>query len=163
MTLQGLGYLGSIAGSWAMPLRGPRCCPSGVEPVPVSSKASITIARRTLMARPRRSAWAMGKRFRGWIARAQGGLCAGCAQPLNLAKKTKPSHADAPTIDHVAAKSGGGSPHLGNVIVMHRKCNNRKADRAPTGCERLWLETVNAKLSDEFEWCRSRTAPIAGE
>jgi hypothetical protein len=108
------------------------------------------------VAQRRRQAWAIGKRFRGWIARAQNGLCANCAQPLNLSKKTKATHADAPTMDHVKCRSNGGSPHLGNILVMHRKCNNRKGDREPTGCELVWLGMVNAKLRSEFDWVDKR-------
>lgn len=100
------------------------------------------------MARPRRECWALGKRFRGLLAQSQNNLCAGCGMPLNVSRKTKPTHADYPTLDHVTPRSTGGSRHLGNVIVMHRKCNNRKADRPPTGCERLWLDLVNTKLRE---------------
>lgn len=50
------------------------------------------------------------------------------------------------TIDEAVPRSKGGRRVFGNQIAMHRLCNLRKADRMPNGCERIWLEMVNAKL-----------------
>lgn len=40
----------------------------------------------------------------------------------------------------------GGPNRLGNLVVAHRWCNNRKGNRTPTGCECLWLSVVNIRL-----------------
>jgi len=51
-----------------------------------------------------------------------------------------------PTIDHVVPRSKGGRNYR-NIVAAHERCNNRKADRMPTGCELLWLNVVNSKLT----------------
>lgn len=68
--------------------------------------------------------------------------CALCGQPLLR-------HADGrieATEDHVFAKVRGGYDGLGNLLAAHKRCNNRKGDRLPTGCEIIWLVAVCARL-----------------
>lgn len=50
------------------------------------------------------------------------------------------------TTDHVIPKSRGGPDSLGNFVVAHGICNSRKGDRMPTGCEILFLLSVNNRL-----------------
>lgn len=52
-------------------------------------------------------------------------------------------------LDHVVAKSIGGEIGLGNVVLTHSKCNTRKGNQPPTGCECIWLLAVNARLGAE--------------
>jgi hypothetical protein len=35
---------------------------------------------------------------------------------------------------------------IGNQLIAHQLCNNRKGDREPTACEIIWLHAVNAQL-----------------
>lgn len=48
--------------------------------------------------------------------------------------------------DHVVPKAKGGYDGPGNKVLAHKSCNNRKADRWPTGCECIFLMAVNARL-----------------
>lgn len=50
------------------------------------------------------------------------------------------------TVDEVLPQAKGGSRVLGNQVAMHKRCNLRKADRMPNGCDKIWLQLVNAKL-----------------
>jgi 5-methylcytosine-specific restriction endonuclease McrA len=80
-----------------------------------------------------------------WKARlhtVQAGRCALCG--THLASDWKSSE-----IDHVIPRSRGGRDHLGNFVLAHSACNRRKANDMPTGCEKIWLFLVNAKLEIE--------------
>jgi 5-methylcytosine-specific restriction endonuclease McrA len=70
--------------------------------------------------------------------------CASCGERAfpHLGRK----HPRALTIDEVIPRAKGGKREYGNQVVMHQSCNLRKGDRMPTGCERIWLEMVNARL-----------------
>jgi 5-methylcytosine-specific restriction endonuclease McrA len=83
-----------------------------------------------------------GKR-RIMLWRLQGQRCAACGGWLhpNISKGPQ-----SPTIDEVIPRSKGGMRVLGNQVVMHKRCNEAKADRMPNGCELIWLELVGAKL-----------------
>lgn len=50
------------------------------------------------------------------------------------------------TDDHVTPKSLGGRRE-NNILLAHRKCNARKADRAPFPCEVLFLAAINEVLA----------------
>lgn len=54
-------------------------------------------------------------------------------------------HPDRPTIDHCIPRALGGADRLGNILAMHKACNETKSDDAPTGCELIWLLAVNCK------------------
>ncbi|MBD3762628.1 HNH endonuclease signature motif containing protein [Rhizorhabdus sp.] len=75
------------------------------------------------------------ERLRGALYRAQGGRCGLCGARLR--------NMLAVTLDHVVPRALGGSFH-GNLLAAHLQCNVKKADRAPTGCELIWLAAVNA-------------------
>lgn len=79
------------------------------------------------------------------LFRAQNGFCAGCGHRL-------PPIGDlclivnCPSIDHLIARARGGGDHIGNMLLMHSRCNSAKGDRPPTGCERIWHHVVLAAL-----------------
>jgi 5-methylcytosine-specific restriction endonuclease McrA len=78
--------------------------------------------------------------------RVQGGICAICGgrmPPLD------DYHGNPPSREHVIPKSWGGRDCLGNIVAAHHRCNMRKANRRPTGCELIWLQAVNARLGVE--------------
>lgn len=80
-----------------------------------------------------------------------------------------------PTTDHVFPKN----PRAGDLrklailrkiaggdrrrkVIAHRKCNNRKSNRPPTGCEVIFLMGVNARLRGRSKTRdRRRAARIA--
>lgn len=64
------------------------------------------------------------------------GLCLLCHKPI-----VDEEHV---TLDHVVPKAEGGK-EAGNFLPAHTKCNNRKGNRMPTGCELIWLEVINAR------------------
>jgi 5-methylcytosine-specific restriction endonuclease McrA len=76
--------------------------------------------------------------WRGILAPLQDGLCPICGKPLRGGGKTN--------LDHTIPRSAGGEDRLGNIMVVHIRCNDAKADRMPTGCELVWLLGVNARL-----------------
>lgn len=81
----------------------------------------------------------------------QGNLCAGCGKPM-LPRSDYPTrrgdarYRDLPSADHVIPQSKGGRRGLGNLIAMHKLCNETKGDDMPTGCEMIWLLAVNTRL-----------------
>lgn len=82
------------------------------------------------------------------LFQAQCGLCAGCGKPLDLHIR-KRKNPDFVTIDHVVSLSRGGPNRWGNIVAMHRLCNEMKMDDLPTGCEMIWLLAVNNRLGVE--------------
>jgi 5-methylcytosine-specific restriction endonuclease McrA len=54
------------------------------------------------------------------------------------------------TQDHVVSKAKGGSNER-NSVPAHGPCNQRKANRDPTGCELIALMVVNLNLYHEIE------------
>lgn len=77
---------------------------------------------------------------------AQDGLCAGCGRPMGLSVRGPKSRATYPTFDHVVPKSRGGGRVLINGLLKHRGCNEGRADRPPTGCDRVWQTLVRSRL-----------------
>lgn len=69
----------------------------------------------------------------------QGDICPLCGLPIK----------GVGTLEHVIPRSAGGADRLGNFVCSHHRCNARKADRMPTGCELVWLLAVNARLGVE--------------
>lgn len=82
------------------------------------------------------------------LMRAQKRRCASCGGLMFNASTPCETGLNA-TLDHVIPRSRGGSNALGNFLAMHSRCNNKKADRAPNGCERILLLAVNAQLGVE--------------
>jgi len=72
----------------------------------------------------------------------QGKACAICGDRLQC--EGMPA-GRIPTFDHVVPRSRGGGNHR-NKIAVHLDCNNRKADRMPSGCELLMLDVVNTRV-----------------
>lgn len=76
------------------------------------------------------------------LIRVQDFRCAYCRKAFLLnGSRFSPR---SPTIEHVRPRKDGHS-RVGNVIAVHKRCNERKGHRAPTGCELLTLEVINAK------------------
>lgn len=78
----------------------------------------------------------------GKLASAQLFLCGICGDELS----------EDPTIDHVIPRSRGGFDGKGNVVAACFVCNNRKANRIPTGCELIYLIAVNCRMGWEPQW-----------
>lgn len=68
---------------------------------------------------------------------AQGGVCGICGKKNDLWEMD---------VDHVTPRAAGGG-NTDNRVAAHRICNRKKADRAPTGCELIFLAGVNLRLS----------------
>lgn len=81
---------------------------------------------------------ARNNRLRACLYRAQGGHCAICGRKLKSLLHV--------TVEHVVPRARGGA-NEGNRVASHRRCNEAKGDRLPSGCERLWLIATNAKIS----------------
>lgn len=77
---------------------------------------------------------------------AQEGRCAACGGMVRV--DAPRLHQDEPTLDHVIPKADGGPDALSNLLVKHRRCNERRADRSPTQLDFQWLSTVQARLPD---------------
>lgn len=82
---------------------------------------------------------------------AQEGVCIGCGCSLSMENPHTgrvyfENHRLRPTFDHVVPRART-TRHKGNLLAAHRQCNGDKADRDPTGCELIWLEVVNARIS----------------
>lgn len=77
---------------------------------------------------------------RALLWKLQNQRCAGCGHRI------RSRSINALTIDEAIPRARGGRRAFGNQLAMHRLCNLRKADRMPNGCEKIWLEMVNAKL-----------------
>ena len=50
------------------------------------------------------------------------GICQCCLKPVSLREASR---------DHVHPKSKGGWNDLSNIVLMHKRCNNRHADQFP--------------------------------
>jgi 5-methylcytosine-specific restriction endonuclease McrA len=79
---------------------------------------------------------------------AQNSICAGCGLHLPSARRLKRFDRDYPTFDHVVPKSRGGGRTLANGLLKHLRCNQDRGDRPASGCDRVWLEAVKARLSN---------------
>ncbi|MED5546091.1 MAG: HNH endonuclease signature motif containing protein [Pseudomonadota bacterium] len=79
------------------------------------------------------------------LRRAQRKRCGSCGRRL-APVGARCSAANRPTLDHVVSRAAGGANALGNLLVMHHRCNHAKADRPPNGCELLMLAAANARL-----------------
>ncbi|WP_310533158.1 HNH endonuclease signature motif containing protein [Novosphingobium sp.] len=72
---------------------------------------------------------------------AQRGICASCGKKMPPLGDLALLHL-VPSIDHVDPRSKGGGNHMGNMILMHAKCNSVKGDRPANGCERIYHDLV---------------------
>ena len=57
------------------------------------------------------------------LLKAQRGLCARCHLPVHSYGGKGP---DVGTLDHVIPRAAGGSNYITNLLVMHRRCNDKK-------------------------------------
>lgn len=75
--------------------------------------------------------------------RAQGRLCPLCGGILGDFQDAGQTN-----FDHVWPKSqlGGRNKLIGNLLLAHERCNARKRDSLPTGCELIMLHAVNRRL-----------------
>lgn len=87
------------------------------------------------------------RRMRQRLSMVQGNRCGICGNAM-LDGKGLWQHPSYVTLDHVHPKRriarGEEGRHAGNLIAVHRKCNEQKDDRTPTGCELVMLAFVNA-------------------
>lgn len=88
------------------------------------------------------------KRRRLALATVQENLCAYCFAPMDPPNGSHCSYhrPDNLTLDEVIPQCLGGGLKR-NTVAVHYRCNIRKANRPPTGCELLALEWVSAKLA----------------
>lgn len=73
------------------------------------------------------------------IFRLQNGVCYLCPDRMRQA---------AATCDHVTPRSRQRG-FVGKILMTHRRCNERKADRSPHPCELIYLEAINLRLKGE--------------
>jgi 5-methylcytosine-specific restriction endonuclease McrA len=72
-------------------------------------------------------------------------ICAICGTPFQSSFH-KTEDAIEPSIDHVFPLGSGGYDGIGNIVVVHKRCNTAKASKLPTGCEVIWLVAVCARM-----------------
>lgn len=117
-------------------------------PYPVGDEARLAVWRAKKIT-------TSAKETREYLARLFGATCHLCEQPIDM---TLPAdHPGAPQVDHLDAKSAGGSYTWGNVALAHRTCNSSKNDlrggvRPP--------EVYRQKLADAL-FIHERSAAIA--
>lgn len=92
-------------------------------------------------ATPKPSRRPVPTKVRRALKRAQGEICPGCGGSLR-----ENFRGFEHTGDHVIPISRGGPDAVGNLLCLHRRCNEAKGDRWPTACELIWLMAVNARL-----------------
>lgn len=68
----------------------------------------------------------------------QGGRCFYCGEPIGAKA----------TFDHLIPQAYGGADEPANVVLAHRRCNQKKGDRLPTPeeIERLIAERRRSRL-----------------
>jgi 5-methylcytosine-specific restriction endonuclease McrA len=69
----------------------------------------------------------------------------GCGRQL-VSRKHFPSSGDRDTLDHVWPKAFGGPDSLGNLMLLTRNCNDRKAQARPSTEQIKLLEQINTRL-----------------
>lgn len=80
------------------------------------------------------------------IREAQGGLCAACGLPVPPPAEQSRQDENAPTFDHIVPRCRGGTNGDHNGIMKHRRCNRKRGDQLPTGCDFVWQLVVWAKV-----------------
>jgi hypothetical protein len=70
--------------------------------------------------------------------------CYLCAQAFaHRALEFHGGHPDAPSRDHVFPRGRGGLAEA-NILLAHKRCNQRKGDRWPHPCEVIYLAAIYA-------------------
>jgi hypothetical protein len=54
-----------------------------------------------------------------------------------------------PTFDHIIPVNRGGRKDVRNGLMKHQRCNEKREDALPTGCDLVWQLLVAAKLALE--------------
>jgi len=80
---------------------------------------------------------AHSKRLRHKIRNAQRNRCAVCGAIFGSVQVT---------LEHVIPRSRGGG-NMGNLLVSHLHCNQRRGNQMPTGCMMIWLDAVNVRIA----------------
>lgn len=80
------------------------------------------------------------------LHRAQGGLCAGCGLPVSIEGDVPANSQLQPTFDHYDPAHLGGPRRVGNGLLKHRHCNERRGAQLPNGCDMVWHWSVLARL-----------------
>lgn len=80
------------------------------------------------MAKRKRKGFTRQRRERivSLLDRHQRGRCARCHRLMQYHDASRDSYA---TIDHVVPHSQGGSDHVSNLQLMHKRCNGAKGDQ----------------------------------
>lgn len=73
------------------------------------------------------SSWFHGKRWKvvRALARRDGNLCSICCYPMKLRANPDKDH-DAATVDHRVPRARGGTDHISNLQLAHRRCNQER-------------------------------------
>lgn len=85
------------------------------------------------------------------IWRAQGQLCPICGLGLEREWMNAPEPDRAWSVEHVWPRRRYRFGTIGNQLISHVECNNRKGDRLPTGCEQIMLAAVNAQVGHRLK------------
>ena len=62
------------------------------------------------------------------LRKRDGDLCQICGEPLIFGEPMSQHHPELSTIDHIVAISRGGSNHISNLRLVHRRCNLARRD-----------------------------------
>jgi 5-methylcytosine-specific restriction endonuclease McrA len=140
--MRDLAYIRAVAIARRVVERCQRASETGVEQTPMAGMFMPLYPseepKKLLVFAPTRSN--DSARARMWEALDR--LCGICGQAIS-------DLADV-TYDHVVPQSRGGG-NYGNLVPAHSACNGAKADRMPTGCEKVMLAALNAKLGARLD------------
>lgn len=88
------------------------------------------------------------QRQRTMLHWAQRGICAGCGGAIKATGKDRRAP-DYPTFDHVDPRRLGGPRSIKNGLLKHRRCNELREGRLPSGCDLIWHWSVLEKLQSD--------------
>ena len=84
------------------------------------------------------------------LHRLQGGICALCFHRMGDYGKSGQGKSHA-TRDHIWPRNRYSGLEW-NTVAAHRRCNNAKGDREPTGCELIglaWVQALRERSGDK--------------
>jgi hypothetical protein len=86
--------------------------------------------------------------------------CYLCAQAFaHRALEFHGGHPDAPSRDHVFPRGRGGLAEA-NILLAHKRCNQRKGDRWPHPCEVIYLAAIYAAPAHSDAFIRGLMGPF---